>query len=142
MYQRKHDAGTTAQRGNGNEIQGDVAVLSLLIAVTSLLNYLPLCWTTYINSSRKVPFIFTFVERRVSKINTLLIFTCVKCNLFSLHTIWNKCIHCCINNLLCSRCVGQKHSELSTLKLSVKARAFDWLGKPDWIWRTPYLLFI
>jgi hypothetical protein len=63
------------REGNGNEIQDDVAVLSLLIAITSLLNYLPLFWTTYINSSREVPFFFTFVERRVSKINTLLIFT-------------------------------------------------------------------
>jgi hypothetical protein len=75
VVQRKHDAGTMAKRGNGNEIQGDVAVLSLLIAITSLLNYLPLFWTTYINSFREVPFFFTSVERRVSKINTLLIFT-------------------------------------------------------------------
>jgi hypothetical protein len=63
-----------AQRGNGNEIQVDVAVLSLLIAITSLLNYLPLFWTTYINSSREVPFFFAFVQRRASEINTLLIF--------------------------------------------------------------------
>jgi hypothetical protein len=72
LCQRKHDAGTMAQKGNGNEIQVDVAVLSLLIAITSLLNYLPLFWTTYTNSSRAAPFFFTFVERRVSKIKTFI----------------------------------------------------------------------
>jgi hypothetical protein len=73
LYQRKHDRGTMALRGNGNEIKRGVAVLSLLIAITFLLNYLPLFWTTYINRFREVPFFFTFVRKRVSKINTLLI---------------------------------------------------------------------